>query len=146
MLCAVLRLSATCGLVLQVAATLLPSFFLYCKRLQPDHFCCPLHATRHLCHWRLHSRGVHAAQCLLPSPAGWSPLYSVQVAKEKEQAEAEEAPTDKTRFHGKAEKDAMGRSWMDPPKDKKKESDNCFLPKRWIHTWTGHTKGVNAIR
>jgi hypothetical protein len=40
----------------------------------------------------------------------------------------------------------QGRSWLAPPRDKKKESDNCFLPKRWIHTWSGHTKGVNAIR
>lgn len=40
----------------------------------------------------------------------------------------------------------QGRSWLVPPRDKKKESDACFLPKRWIHTWSGHTKGVNAIR
>jgi hypothetical protein len=40
----------------------------------------------------------------------------------------------------------QGRSWLAPPRDKKKESDACFLPKRWIHTWSGHTKGVNAIR
>ena len=112
--------------------------------MQPGHSYS--HATGCLRYLGLHSRGPHAAQCVLPSPAGWIHLCSLQVAKEKEQAEAEEAPTDKTRFHGKAEKDAMGRSWMDAPKDKKKESDNCFLPKRWIHTWAGHTKGVNAIR
>jgi pre-mRNA-processing factor 17 len=40
----------------------------------------------------------------------------------------------------------QGRSWLVPPRDKKKESDACFLPKRWTHTWSGHTKGVNAIR
>ena len=39
-----------------------------------------------------------------------------------------------------------GRSWLEAPKDKRKENDHCFLPKRWIHTWSGHTKGVNAIR
>lgn len=23
---------------------------------------------------------------------------------------------------------------------------SCFLPKKLVHTWTGHTKGINAIR
>lgn len=40
----------------------------------------------------------------------------------------------------------QGRSWMAPPRDKHNEADNCYLPKRWIHTWSGHNKGVNAIR
>ena len=39
-----------------------------------------------------------------------------------------------------------GRSWVEAPKDKKCESEYCYLPKQWVHTWTGHTKGVNAIR
>ncbi len=52
-------------------------------------------------------------------------------------------------FHGKAEVDGAGRSWLEPPRDRKlrrPDGDYCFLPKRWIHTWAGHTKGVNAIR
>lgn len=40
----------------------------------------------------------------------------------------------------------QGRSWIAPPRDKRNEADNTFLPKRWIHTWQGHNKGVNAIR
>jgi WD40 repeat protein len=39
-----------------------------------------------------------------------------------------------------------GRSWLEGPKDKKNEGEYCYLPKKWVHTWTGHTKGVNAIR
>lgn len=39
-----------------------------------------------------------------------------------------------------------GRSWIIPPNDKKKENDYCFMPKQSIHTWSGHTKGVNSIR
>ena len=54
---------------------------------------------------------------------------------------------EKTMFHGKAEVDGAGRSWLEPPRNRKKpDNDYCFLPKRWIHTWSGHTKGVNAIR
>ena len=54
---------------------------------------------------------------------------------------------EKSHFHGKEERNPVtGRSWMDPPKDKKKENEYCYLPKKWVHTWSGHTKGVNAIR
>ena len=49
-------------------------------------------------------------------------------------------------FHGKEETDKLGRSWMAAPKEQKPEVEQAFLPKRWIHTWSGHTKGVNAIR
>ncbi len=52
-------------------------------------------------------------------------------------------------FHGKALVDGAGRSWLEPPRARKlrrPDGDYCFLPKRWIHTWAGHTKGVNAIR
>lgn len=55
---------------------------------------------------------------------------------------------EKSHFHGKAEKDPVtGRSWLEPPKDlAKAATEYCYLPKKWVHTWSGHTKGVNAIR
>lgn len=50
-------------------------------------------------------------------------------------------------FHGKEAKDYQGRSWLAPPKDRRKDTpDAYFLPKKWLHTWSGHTKGVNAVR
>lgn len=72
----------------------------------------------------------------------------LQVAKDKADAAevAGEAPTDKSMFHGKNLKDYAGRSWLEAPKDLKADNEHCFLPKRWVHTWSGHTKGVNAIR
>ena len=36
----------------------------------------------------------------------------------------------------------QGRSWLLPPRDKKKDSDNCYMPKRWIHTWQARPGGV----
>lgn len=80
---------------------------------------------------------------LIGMMTGWR-----QVAKDKADAAevAGEAPTDKSMFHGKNLKDYAGRSWLEAPKDLKAENEHCFLPKRWVHTWSGHTKGVNAIR
>jgi len=50
-------------------------------------------------------------------------------------------------FHGDAEKDYQGRTFLDPPSDLPNDTDHqCFLPKKCVHTYTGHTKGVAAIR
>ncbi|XP_078440289.1 transducin/WD40 repeat-like superfamily protein [Wolffia australiana] len=57
-----------------------------------------------------------------------------------------EPHVDKSTFHGKEDKDYQGRSWIAPPKDIKASNDHCYIPKRLIHTWSGHTKGVSAIR
>jgi pre-mRNA-processing factor 17 len=64
---------------------------------------------------------------------------------EKEKTEKVETE-DKSTFHGKEEVDYQGRSWITPPKDVKATNDHCYIPKRWVHTWSGHTKGVSAIR
>ncbi len=69
--------------------------------------------------------------------------------EKKEEAEEEAEPDtghEKSHFHGKSETDYAGNSWLTAPKDKKKENDTCYVPKRWIHTWSGHTKGTSAIR
>ena len=50
-------------------------------------------------------------------------------------------------FHGPEGEDYQGRSWIDvPPGVRTEPEDACFLPKRVIHTWAGHSKGVSAIR
>ncbi|XP_068651203.1 uncharacterized protein [Aristolochia californica] len=72
--------------------------------------------------------------------------YSQKKA-DKDQNSGEKAEvTDKSTFHGKEETDYQGRSWIAPPKDAKATNDHCYIPKRWVHTWSGHTKGVSAIR
>uniref|UniRef100_A0A0E0NW60 Pre-mRNA-processing factor 17 n=1 Tax=Oryza rufipogon TaxID=4529 RepID=A0A0E0NW60_ORYRU len=52
----------------------------------------------------------------------------------------------KSTFHGKEERDYQGRSWITPPKDAKASNERCYIPKRCVHEWVGHTKGVSAIR
>ncbi|KAG5460540.1 MAG: hypothetical protein BJ554DRAFT_7403 [Olpidium bornovanus] len=60
--------------------------------------------------------------------------------------------TERTVYHGKDERDYLGRTYMHVPQDVginllgEPGSQECFLPKRTIHTYKGHTKGVSAIR
>lgn len=77
--------------------------------------------------------------------------YAEEYAKKKEAEGAEKennsnAMVDKSTFHGKEERDYQGRSWIAPPKEAKASNDHCYIPKRLVHTWSGHTKGVSAIR
>ncbi|MCL7031600.1 hypothetical protein MKW94_027956 [Papaver nudicaule] len=70
-----------------------------------------------------------------------------KAAKEKgSDGDKVEVVPEKSTFHGKEEKDYQGRSWIAPPKDAKAKNEQCYMPKRWIHTWSGHTMGVSAIR
>ncbi|CAM9121899.1 unnamed protein product [Discosporangium mesarthrocarpum] len=57
------------------------------------------------------------------------------------------APDTKSTFHGKAKQDYQGKSWMAPPAGARPGDGEhkCFTPKKCIHRWTGHTKGVQAI-
>ncbi|ORX91457.1 WD40 repeat-like protein [Basidiobolus meristosporus CBS 931.73] len=60
--------------------------------------------------------------------------------------------TETSIFHGKSEYDYQGRTYIHIPQDLdinllgEPGEQDCFLPKKHIHTWTGHTKGVSAIR
>lgn len=55
-------------------------------------------------------------------------------------------------FHGKSMYDYQGRTYMHPPVAEAPQlqseagSQETFIPKVCIHTWTGHTQGVSVIR
>jgi pre-mRNA-processing factor 17 len=52
-----------------------------------------------------------------------------------------------TSFHGQELFDYQGRSWVTPPPGIRPETDEheCFIPKKCIKKYTGHSKGVNDI-
>jgi pre-mRNA-processing factor 17 len=55
-------------------------------------------------------------------------------------------------FHGKSLTDYQGRTYMHPPISEAPQlhtepgSQETFIPKVCVHTWTGHTQGVSVIR
>lgn len=59
---------------------------------------------------------------------------------------------EKTQFHGSSLYDYMGRTYMHVPRDldinldKDPGEQDCFIPKRRIHTWVGHRNGVTSLR
>jgi pre-mRNA-processing factor 17 len=69
-----------------------------------------------------------------------------------ESVEAKPKFEEKSILHGKEEFDYLGRSFIHPPSNTGVDlsslpgSQECFIPKKLIHTWTGHTKGVNTIK
>jgi len=77
-----------------------------------------------------------------------------EVERQKEEEKAVEGEERETKeritsvFHGQRETDFQGRSWLDNKTQLPKDVDErqCYLPKKWIHTWSGHTMGVQAIR
>ncbi|KAI8087014.1 WD40-repeat-containing domain protein [Gilbertella persicaria] len=65
---------------------------------------------------------------------------------------AKETRTETTEFHGAQERDYLGRTYMAAPQDidvnlfGEAGSQECFVPKKLIHTWAGHDKGVSSIK
>eukprot|EP01128_Nolandella_sp_AFSM9_P010776 TRINITY_DN74_c0_g1_i2.p1 TRINITY_DN74_c0_g1~~TRINITY_DN74_c0_g1_i2.p1 ORF type:complete len:542 (+),score=120.92 TRINITY_DN74_c0_g1_i2:663-2288(+) len=105
-----------------------------------------------------------APQVEMPAPASETKKKEVQLDAEgnpivEEEEEGEEGAGDlpkkrakvvwspKAIFHAGERVDYMGRTWIAPPTHLKPSTDHeCFLPKKVIHTWSGHSKGVTQIR
>jgi pre-mRNA-processing factor 17 len=73
---------------------------------------------------------------------------TVKKAKPKRGAPGQETSV----FHGKSMTDYQGRTYISPPLGEAPHlqsepgSQESFIPKVCIHTWTGHTNGVSVIR
>lgn len=76
------------------------------------------------------------------------------LAKKKKKGKVqEEVPMEeKSQLHIKDPTDYQGRSFLHIPQDlgiNLKSSEpppKCFIPKRQVHAWAGHSKGINVIR
>ncbi|KAI0308037.1 pre-mRNA splicing factor [Multifurca ochricompacta] len=77
-----------------------------------------------------------------------SEIATVKKAKPKRGAPGQETSV----FHGKSMTDYQGRTYISPPLGEAPHlqsepgSQESFIPKVCIHTWTGHTSGVSVIR
>lgn len=75
-------------------------------------------------------------------------VVTTRKAKPKRGAQGQETSV----FHGKSMTDYQGRTYMYPPLGEAPQlqaepgSQETFIPKVCIHTWTGHTQGVSVIR
>ncbi|XP_043074690.1 pre-mRNA-processing factor 17 [Puntigrus tetrazona] len=88
-----------------------------------------------------------------PSEDEQKELDEIIAKRQKRGKNEEEAPAEeKTILHLKDAYDYQGRSYLHVPQDvgiNLRSADipeKCYLPKKQLHVWTGHTKGVSAIR
>eukprot|EP00794_Sanderia_malayensis_P000479 gene479-1124_t len=87
-----------------------------------------------------------------PSEEQQAILEQYESAKQKKGKQEEERIEEKSKLHIQDAYDYQGRSFLHIPQDlgvdlvAEDPPDKCFLPKKRIHTWTGHSKGVSAIR
>jgi pre-mRNA-processing factor 17 len=74
-----------------------------------------------------------------------------KIKSQEDQTEIEETH-EETQFHGSTERDYLGRSFLHPPADvdydlsRDPSAHECYLPKKTVAKYVGHSSGVNAVR
>ncbi|PIK50226.1 putative pre-mRNA-processing factor 17 [Apostichopus japonicus] len=88
-----------------------------------------------------------------PSEAEQEELDVILAKRAKKGKTVEEKTLEeKTTLHVKDAYDYQGRSYLHVPQDlevdlkSEEPPEKCYLPKKHIHSWTGHTKGVSSIK
>ncbi|XP_006879222.1 PREDICTED: pre-mRNA-processing factor 17-like [Elephantulus edwardii] len=88
-----------------------------------------------------------------PSEEEQKELDEITAKRQKKGKQEDEKPgEEKTILHVKEMYDYQGRSYLHIPQDvgvnlrSAVPPEKCYLPKKQIHVWSGHTKGVSAVR
>ncbi|KAG0724452.1 Pre-mRNA-processing factor 17 [Chionoecetes opilio] len=88
-----------------------------------------------------------------PSEEEQHDLDEILAKRQKRGKQNDDKPMEeKSLLHIKDAYDYQGRSFLHVPQDvgvnlkSLEPPDKCFMPKKLIHTWKGHNKGVSAIR
>ncbi|KAK7027292.1 pre-mRNA-processing factor 17 [Halocaridina rubra] len=88
-----------------------------------------------------------------PSEEEQHALDEILAKRQKRGKQTDDKPVDeKSLLHIKDAYDYQGRSFLHIPQDvgvnlkSPDPPEKCFMPKKLIHTWKGHNKGVSAIR
>lgn len=68
------------------------------------------------------------------------------IANRVQVKEIEAIANERSEFHGESELDYLGRSYIYPPAGLRPQPHRCYVPKRCVHTWKGHTKAVSKIK
>ncbi|XP_022905566.1 pre-mRNA-processing factor 17 [Onthophagus taurus] len=96
---------------------------------------------------------IDEQRVMKPTEEEAAELEELASKKNKRGKPVDEKPIEeKTILHIKDPVDYQGRSFLHAPQDvgvnlkSDTPPEKCFLPKAHIHTWTGHSKGVAAIR
>ncbi|XP_070567787.1 pre-mRNA-processing factor 17-like [Ptychodera flava] len=96
---------------------------------------------------------VDEKRVMKPSAEEQEELDEILAKRSKKGRQTDEKPVEeKSTLHVKDAYDYQGRSYLHVPQDLEtnvfslEPPEKCYIPKKHIHTWTGHTKGVAAIR
>uniref|UniRef100_A0A8C5QCW3 Pre-mRNA-processing factor 17 n=1 Tax=Leptobrachium leishanense TaxID=445787 RepID=A0A8C5QCW3_9ANUR len=88
-----------------------------------------------------------------PSEEEQKELDEITAKRQKRGKQEDDKPAEeKTILHAKEMYDYQGRSYLHVPQDVDVDlrspdlPEKCYLPKKQIHVWSGHTKGVSAVR
>lgn len=90
-----------------------------------------------------------APQVATPEQLAHAAAIEAKKKKEKNEEAPLETMTETSEYHGAGElRDYQGRTYKDPPAGLKppQEPTPAYLPKKLVHTWAGHKKGVSAIQ